>query len=237
MDKSNSEVFTSKYWHPAVTADSVVFGFDGKELYILLVERGQEPYKGCWALPGGFLREADCSLEDCAKRELLEETNVKVHEMRQLGAFGNIDRDPRERVITTAFYALIRPSYYKVIGGDDAHGAKWWPIDAIPNLAFDHSDIIFQARKRIKEDARHQDIAFSLLNDTFSIGELQRLYEKIMGVKYDRRNFERKMRSSGILQEAGIRREKIQSRPAQLFSLDKDKFEEVKEKDNGEFDF
>lgn len=223
-----------KYPHAAITTDSVVFGFDGKQLYILLIERGLEPYKGCWALPGGFMR-MDETLEDGALRELREETGVRNIIMRQFHAFSNINRDPRERVVTIAFYALVRPSDYQVIGGDDAAKAQWYPIDKLPKLAFDHSEIVRLAKRQINEDARHTDIAFGLLNAQFSMGELQRLYEAITGVQYDRRNFERKMRATGLLQEEGIRKEKIKSRPAQLFSFDKQKYEQERMQKDGFF--
>lgn len=142
------ETFTYRYPHPAVTADCVVFGFDGGVLKILLVERANEPYKGCWAFPGGFMN-IDESAEQAAVRELAEETGLKLEleQLKQLGAFTAVDRDPRERVITVAYYALMEQM--AVEGGDDAAKAQWFPVDAVPPLAFDHDHILALALQRL----------------------------------------------------------------------------------------
>lgn len=197
MDTPN-EGYTYKYPHPAVTTDCVVFGFDGKELKVLLIERGQEPYKGMWAFPGGFIR-MDETAEECAKRELKEETGLELDKVRELGSFSGVNRDPRERVISIAFYSLARHSDVK--GGDDAAKAKWWTIDDIPQLAFDHDYILRQAMKRIRQDIHFEPVGFDLLDEEFTIAELQRLYESILGVHFDRRNFYRKMLQTGVLEE------------------------------------
>ena len=181
-----------KYEHPAVTTDCVIFTYEDWKLKVLLVKRGGEPYKGEWALPGGFLR-GDETAREGALRELKEETALEA-------SFSKPDRDPRERVITIAFYALVKPS--KVQGGDDADEAAWFPIDSLPQLAFDHADIIHAALERIKRDIHFEPIGFDLLDEEFTIPDLQRLYEIILGVKFDRRNFQRKILSSGILEEA-----------------------------------
>jgi 8-oxo-dGTP diphosphatase len=196
--EEEKKVFTYRYPHPAVTADCVVFGFDGKGLKVLLIERGNEPYKGMWAFPGGFMN-IDESAEECAVRELREETTLELTDLRQLGTFSAVNRDPRERVITVAFYALARKT--EVRGGDDAARAKWWPIDEIPQLAFDHDYILRQAMRRIRQDIHFEPVGFGLLDEEFSISELQRLYESILGVRFDRRNFYRKMLQTGILHE------------------------------------
>ena len=199
MDTNDpTEGFTYKYPHPAVTTDCVVFGFDGKELKVLLIERGIYPYKGMWAFPGGFLR-MDETAEECAKRELKEETGLELNKVRQLGTFSGINRDPRERVISIAFYSLARHADVK--GGDDASKAKWWNIDDIPQLAFDHDYILRQAMKRIRQDIHFEPVGFDLLDEQFTIAELQRLYESILGVHFDRRNFYRKMLQTGVLEE------------------------------------
>ncbi len=190
--------YTYKYPHPAVSTDCVVFGFDGHEIKILLIERGIEPYKGMWALPGGFM-DMDETAEQCAIRELKEETGLEITNIKQLGAFSSINRDPRERVVTIAFYALAKQS--EVIGGDDATAAKWVSINDVPQLAFDHDYILRQAMQRIRRDIHFEPIGFGLLNDEFTIAELQRLYEAILGIHFDRRNFYKKMMQTGILQE------------------------------------
>ena len=189
--------YTYQYPHPAVATDCVVFGFDGKELQILLIERGLEPFKGTWAFPGGFMRIQETA-EECAQRELREETGLTVHTLKQLGAFTSVHRDPRERVVSIAFYALVQPS--DVIGGDDAKQAKWFPVDDAPPLAFDHDYILRKALQQLRKDIHFEPVGFELLNNAFTMSELQRLYEAILGVHFDRRNFEKKMIQTGILE-------------------------------------
>lgn len=196
--EKHTDGYTYKYPHPAVTTDCVVFGFDGKELKVLLIERGLDPYKGMWAFPGGFLR-MDETAEECARRELREETGLELDKVRELGSFSGVDRDPRERVISIAYYSLACHSDVK--GGDDAAKAKWWAIDDIPQLAFDHDYILRKAMKRIRQDIHFEPVGFDLLDKEFTISELQRLYESILGVHFDRRNFLRKMIQTGVLLE------------------------------------
>ena len=190
--------YTYDYPHPAVATDCVVFGFDGHELKILLIERGIEPFKGVWALPGGFLR-MDETAEQCALRELREETGLNLNYLKQLGTFSDVDRDPRERVISIAFYALAKKS--EVQGGDDAKQAKWFVLNELPQLAFDHNYILHKAMEKIREDIHFEPIGFGLLDKEFTMSELQRLYEAILGVQFDRRNFHKKMLQTGILEE------------------------------------
>ena len=190
-----------KYPHPAVTTDCVVFGFDGKRLNILLIERGGEPYKGCWAFPGGFMG-IDETAEQGAIRELREETGLKLEYLKQFGAFSAVNRDPRERVVTIAFYALAQKS--AVQGGDDAVKAQWFPIEDVPPLAFDHDYILRKATEQLKRDIHFEPIGFDLLDEQFTMPELQRLYESILGVHFDRRNFYKKMLQTGILEESEV---------------------------------
>ncbi|MBQ9473948.1 MAG: NUDIX hydrolase [Bacteroidales bacterium] len=196
--------YTYKYPHPAVTTDCVVFGFDGQQLKVLLIERGGEPYKGMWAFPGGFMA-IDESAEECALRELREETGLEITYIKQLGAFSAVNRDPRERVVTIAFYSLARQS--EVRGGDDAASARWWAIDEVPQLAFDHDYILRQAMKRLRQDLHFEPVGFGLLDERFTMPELQSLYESILGIQFDRRNFYKKMMQTGILHEVDTDRE------------------------------
>ena len=191
------------YPRPSVTSDSVIFGFDGNDLKILLIERGLEPYKGMWALPGGFMR-MDESIEQCAARELREETNISNVYLEQFKVFSRPDRDPRGRVMTVAFIALVRPSDYHVAGGDDATRAAWFDIKMLPPTAFDHKEIIDKARERLKEILRVRPVAFKLLDEKFSVDELRKVYEAINGTNYDRRNFQRKLMQSDIVEEAPL---------------------------------
>ena len=188
-----------KYEHMAVTTDCVIFTYEDRQLKVLLVRRGGEPYQGSWAFPGGFLQMRETA-KDGALRELREETGLEASAVGELGVFSDPDRDPRERVITIAFYALVKPA--EVVGGDDAAEAAWFPIDALPELAFDHRQIFEAAMERLRRDIHFEPIGFDLLDETFTIPDLQRLYEAILGVKFDRRNFQRKMMASGILEEA-----------------------------------
>lgn len=211
--------YVYQYPHAAITADCVIFGFDGKDLKILLIERGLEPYKGMWALPGGFMKVADAkggpidlTIEDTARRELKEETNLSGVYLRQFKVFSQFDRDPRERVITVAFIALVGPDNYRKVyaetkAGDDASNALWWNENELPPLAFDHDEIIAEAKKYLAEQIKIKPVAFNLLDDTFSMTELQNVYEAITGQTYDRRNFQRKAIQTGMLEEQPAREE------------------------------
>lgn len=192
--------YVYEYPRPAMTADNVIFGFGGNKLQILLVERGIEPFKGSWALPGGFLRMCE-TIEECARRELREETNVHDVYLEQFHVFSDPRRDPRGRVVTVAFIALVRPSDHAVIGGDDASNAMWFDVDMLPPLAFDHLQIIDKARVYLKEMLRIKPLAFNLLNEVFSVDELRNVYEVITGNTYDRRNFYRKLMQSNLLKD------------------------------------
>ena len=193
-----------KYEHMGVTTDCIIFTYEDWQLKVLLVRRGGEPYKGEWAFPGGFLRMNETA-EQGALRELREETALVPSALVQLGVFSDSDRDPRERVITIAWYALVKPS--AVIGGDDADEAAWFPVDKLPHLAFDHREILDAALEKLRRDIHFQPVGFDLLDDEFTIPDLQRLYEAILGGKFDRRNFQRKIISSGILETASEREE------------------------------
>ena len=225
--KSN-DMYTYKYPHPAVTTDCVIFGFDGRELNVLLIERGIEPFKGSWALPGGFLN-MDETAEQGAKRELMEETNVSDVYLEQFHTFTGVDRDPRERVITIAYYALVRKSDYKVIAGDDAARAEWFSVHELPPLAFDHRDIIKMAQGRLQEKLATKPIAFRLLDEKFRMSELQRLYEIINEKTYERRNFAKKIIATGMLADKGPNPEPEQNRAATLYSFKEDEYEKKRE--------
>lgn len=144
-------MFTYKYPRPALTTDAVVFGYDKKNdtkpLYLLLIERGGEPFKGCWALPGGFVN-MDETVEEGARRELAEETGIVNLNMKQLHVFSKVDRDPRDRIVSVAFVATVNKADYQIKGGDDAVKAEWFSIDHLPPLAFDHQEIIAMAISR-----------------------------------------------------------------------------------------
>ena len=161
-----------KYPHPSVTTDGVIFGYDGKGLNVLLIERGFEPYKGCWAFPGGFL-EMDESADEGAKRELMEETGLDTAYVKQFQTFSAPDRDPRERVITIAYYAIVRMSEVK--GMDDAAQAKWFPLDAVPQLAFDHEEMLRVAKETLRREFLCGGKDWEAMTVGFTDEELQKI--------------------------------------------------------------
>ena len=215
-----------QYPHPAVTTDCVIFGFDGTRLNVLLIERGIEPYKGRWAFPGGFIRMEETA-EECARRELREEAGLEASYMRQYHTFSTLDRDPRERVITIAYYALVQLS--NVVGGDDARSAQWFALDDVPRLAFDHDVILRYAITELRQQIHFEPIGFELLPPQFTMTQLQRLYEAVLGVKFDRRNFYNKMRHLGLLIETGETVTLPNRKEAILYSFNRERYTELKE--------
>ena len=216
-----------EYPRPALTTDCVIFGFDGHQLKVLLIKRGIEPFKDHWAFPGGFLR-MDETLEEGALRELNEETGLKAARIEQLKAFSAVDRDERGRVITVAFYALVKTT--EVMGGDDAAEAKWWSLSEIPMLAFDHSQILREAEKRLREVIHFQPVGFDLLPEVFTMPELQTLYEAILDVKFDRRNFARKMLTLELLDMADPQQERNGTRTPVRYRFNEQKYTEMKQR-------
>lgn len=219
--------FCYKYPHPSVTADCVIFGFDGTTIKVLLIQRGIEPFKGKWAFPGGFMN-IDETVEECAKRELEEETGLKNMSVEQFYTFSDVNRDPRERVITVAHYALVKLSEVK--GGDDAASARWFSMDEVPSLAFDHDRILRMAVNRLKERICFEPIGFELLPEVFTMTELQNLYKAILEVTFDRRNFYNKMLKLGIIEEAEPRPANAARRTPSKYRFNAEKYAELKQK-------
>ncbi|MEE0888596.1 MAG: NUDIX domain-containing protein [Bacteroidales bacterium] len=224
MEEKN---YCYKYPHPAVTSDCVIFGFDGVAIKVLLIQRGIEPYKDKWAFPGGFM-QIDETVEECAKRELEEETGLKTTSVEQFHTFSDVNRDPRERVITVAHYALVRLEEVK--GGDDAMSAQWFAMNEIPSLAFDHDRILRMAVNRLKERICFEPIGFELLPEIFTMSALQNLYEAILEMKFDRRNFYNKMLKLGILSEAEERPKNASRRTPIKYRFNAKKYAELKQK-------
>ena len=222
-----AKTYTYKYPHPSVTTDCVIFGFDGTKLQVLLVERGLEPYKGKWAFPGGFVK-MDESCEEGALRELKEETGLTGAYIEQFRTFSDPNRDPRERVITVAYYALVRIQDVKA--GDDAAKAGWFALDEVPQLAFDHDRILRAALKRLRERIHFEPIGFELLPEKFTMTQLQHLYEAILGVKFDRRNFYTKMHNLGLLTQLEETVPLVNKKEAYLYSFNPESYNEMKEK-------
>lgn len=207
-----------EYPHPAVTVDVVVFTIENDDLKVLLIQRDQDPFEGQWALPGGFI-EIDEHLSDAAKRELKEETGVSESFLEQFYTFGHPDRDPRERIITVAYYALIPCDELSVAAGDDARDAKLFAINELPELAFDHENILSIAKQRVTERLNDAFFAFQMLPKAFTMYELRRVYELFLGEVLDKRNFRKKIIALDQIEETGEKRESVRHRPARLYRV------------------
>lgn len=211
---------------PAVTVDCVVFGYDDERLKLLLIERRDEPFRGRWALPGGFVR-GDESLEAAALRELREETGITEVYLEQLYTFGAPGRDPRGRVISIAYYALLRPSLHTLAASTDAVRAAWFRVAELPDLAFDHAAITRVALRRLQAKVRYEPIGFELLPSRFTLSELQTLYEALLERPLDKRNFRKKILAMGVLKPLTEQRKGV-GRSARLFRFDSDAYEQLK---------
>ena len=220
---SGKKGYTYEYARPALTVDCVVFGFGGGELEVLLIERGLEPYAGWWALPGGFVRVGE-DLGEAAGRELSEEAGIDAGYLEQLGAFGAPGRDPREHVVSVAYWALVRPGDYRLAAATDAVAARWHGVGVLPRLAFDHGEIVGVAVERLRARVRHQPVGFNLLPEKFTLTELQGLYEAILGEGLDKRNFRKRVLALDLLTALPEERREGAHRPAQLFRFDPDKY-------------
>jgi 8-oxo-dGTP diphosphatase len=227
-DFDASEYDASDYDRPSVTVDVVIFSLIEEELQVLLVKRKYPPFAGMWALPGGFVH-IDESLEAAAARELEEETAVTNVYIEQLYTFGEPKRDPRTRVITVAYFALVADTAVKHQAGDDAEATGWFSMSAPPELlAFDHAEILDYALTRLRYKLEYTSIGFQLLPDEFTLTELQHAYEIILGEGLDKRNFRRKILSSGILEQTGRKKKEVEGRPAMLYRYQEDAIAEVK---------
>lgn len=205
-----------------IATDVVVFTVREAQLQVLLVRRTQAPYKGQWALPGGYLKPGE-ALEACARRELEEEAGVSGFYLEQLHTFGDVDRDPRRRVISVAYFALVRSDGPEWVSGRNAVSSSWHPVGSLHNLAFDHGHILEIARERLAARLEYSTIAFQLLPEHFTMREVHRVYELILGKSLDRRNFHKKMLASGDLVEVDGKRIDGAHRPASLYHLKKSK--------------
>ncbi len=207
-----------EYPHPAVTVDVVVFTIENDDLKVLLIQRDVEPFEGQWALPGGFI-EIDERLSDAAKRELKEETGVSVDFLEQFYTFGRPDRDPRERIITVAYYALIPIDQLSLVAGDDARDAQLFSTDELPTLAGDHANIFRVAKQRVTDRLNDANFAFGVLPETFTMYELRRVHELFLGEVLDKRNFRKKIVARDQIEETGEKRESVRHRPARLYRV------------------
>ena len=221
--------YTYDYPKPAVTVDCVVFGLDAEhDLKIMLIKRGIEPFKGKWALPGGFIKMEE-SLDEAALRELKEETGVDEIFLEQLYTFGAPERDPRERVITVAYFALINLADHAIEARTDAADVAWYSLKDVPDVVFDHAEIIDIAYKRLQGKLRYEPIGFELLPKKFTLTQLQKLYEQILGTELDKRNFRRKILKMDLLKKLDEMQTGVAHRAARLYSFDEEKYQSLKE--------
>lgn len=214
------------YPRPSVTVDVIIFTLRDNDLQVLLIKREHPPFKEMWAIPGGFVG-IDESLEEAVLRELEEEAGVHDVYLEQLYTFGDVGRDPRGRVITVAYFALIPAPATSPRAGDDAAEACWWSMYDLPPLAFDHTDILAYALQRLRYKLEYTAAGFELLPEAFTLSELQAAYEIILGEKLDKRNFRRKVLSAEIIEDTGVYRTG-EGRPAKLYRFRDDAVAEVK---------
>jgi 8-oxo-dGTP diphosphatase len=221
---------TYNYPRPALTVDCVVFGLDlsNRDLQVLLIQRKLEPYQMCWALPGGFAH-LDETLECAARRELSEETGLTDIYLEQLYTFGAVDRDPRERVVTVAYYALVNLGAHAVHASTDACAAEWFPCRDLPPLAFDHADIVETARQRLRGKVRYQPIGFELLPRKFTLTQLQTLYEIVLETRLDKRNFRKKILGMSLLTQLDEMQTGVAHRAARLYRFDQKRYHRLVE--------
>ena len=220
--------YSYEYPRPAVTVDCVIFGLDESQLLkVLLIQRAHAPFEGHWALPGGFV-DMDEDLETAALRELEEETGVRDVFIEQLYTFGAPKRDPRGRVISVAYYALVNLSKHPVQAASDARKVEWFAIDQLPPLAFDHQQVLSIAIQRLRAKVRYQPIGFELLPEKFTLTQLQTLYETILGVSLNKRNFRTRILKMNVLKK--IEQQKgVAHRPAYLYAFDKEQYQKLLE--------
>jgi len=211
-----------------VAVDAVVFGYSENKLKILLIQQKFGTATNKWALPGGFVKDIE-TLEQAVIRELNEETGVKANYLEQLYTFGATNRDERARVITISYIALINPKNYSLKADTDAKDAKWFDINDVPKLAFDHKDIITKGLERLKAKINYQPIGFELLNSKFPFSDLENLYQTILSKKIDRRNFRKKLLSFEILQETTEFQNIGSGRPAKLYKFNNQKYKELEQ--------
>lgn len=211
-----------------LSVDSVILGFEDDELKVLLVKRAIEPAIGKWALPGGFIKY-DETIDKAAERVLLERTGVNVY-MEQLGAFGELERFPGNRVITIAYYALVKPGNFTLSVGNDSSDINWFNVYNLPDLPFDHEMLIMEALDRLRKKVRIEPIGFNLLPNSFPLYTLQKLYEAILNVTFDKPNFRRKILRMKILLPLEKMQEGVAHRSARLFKFDKENYDRMRKK-------
>jgi 8-oxo-dGTP diphosphatase len=213
----------------ALSIDCLIFGFKKNELDILLVQHGEGISKGKWALPGGWIRYNE-STDDAAARLLSDLTGVSHIYLEQLRSFGNVDRYPSKRVITIVYYALVKPENYTLHPGFTAADAQWFKISEVPELPYDHAEILENGLIHLKHKVRHEPIGFNLLPKKFTLLQLQELYEAILEKKLDKPNFRRKLMKMNLLDPCKEKQTDVSHRAANLYRFDKKIYDKLTEK-------
>lgn len=207
----------------AISTDCVIFAYSEEELKVALIQRKNLPYKGKWAIPGGFI-EGNETLEEGAARELYEETHIRDVYLEQFHTFSAPKRDPRGRVITVAFFALVNPDHYEISASADAAKAEWWDLHKLPPLAFDHEIMMEMALESLKKSIKIKPIGFELLPKEFTLSQFQKLYEILLEKEIDKRNFRKKISRFDFVMDTGKITEGGRHRPAKLYSFDPKKY-------------
>lgn len=210
----------SSYKNPSIATDLVVFGYSDNRLSVLLLNRKEEPYKNSWTLPGAFLQMEE-SLADCCSRVLDTKLGMNKIYLEQLYSFDKPDRDPRGRVISIAYYALINSSKLAIAAGSIAHDVQWFDINELPVLGFDHLEIYQSAYQRLQSKILYNPLGFELLDEEFTMPELHNLYECILNVQIDRRNFRRKILDAEYVINTGKQTSGVRNRPADIYKFNK----------------
>ena len=203
----------------AVSVDCLVFGYEEGQLRVLLIERRKPPFEGRWAIPGGFVEDRE-TLHQAATRELAEETGIRKVFLEELQVFDAVDRDPRGRVLSVAFLALVKPAGLKLVAASDAVRAAWFLLEEVPELAFDHRTILDAGLRRLRADLLRRPIGLELLPRKFTVGQLQRLYEVILNRTFDVSNFRKKILGLGVLQPTQEYETDVAHRAARLYTFD-----------------
>lgn len=212
-----------------LAVDAIVFGYSKTDgVSVLLIQRKYSPFKDLWALPGGFVLENE-SLEEAVARELEEETGIKVNYLEQLYTFGEPERDPRQRVVSVAYFALVKSGLYQEIkASTDAEDVKWFNFKKLPKLAFDHKKILDTAIERVRSKIRYQPIGFELLDKKFSFADLEKLYTTLLDREIDRRNFAKKMLALNIFDETDeLAKGEGKGRPSKMYQFNKKRYHEL----------